>query len=92
MRDSLPLLAAIRVVVDTHAASPRVLLDSIELERRTADVARAAHARGMPFAALCAELGRIVIEALPHDRGTAIEIGQAMTRWAARAYRPAGMA
>jgi len=87
MHDALPLLTAVRGVVGTHAAAPRVLLVSPDLERYTEDAARAAWSRRVPFAALCADLGRVAVECLPHDRCAAVAVGQAMTRWAARAYQ-----
>ena len=83
MHDALPLLTAVRGVVGTHAAAPRVLLVSPDLERHTEDAARAAWSRRVPFAALCADLGRVAVECLPHDRCAAVAVGQAMTRWAA---------
>jgi hypothetical protein len=79
-------------VFTPYTAAPAVLVNSIELADGTRVAARAAAAAGVPFVALCADLGRVAIEALTSDRLAAIAVGRAMTRWAAGAYRPSAPA
>jgi len=80
-------LARVRAIFVFHAATPTFLLGSLELEDGTHAAARAALRSRVPFAALCADLGRVATETLPHDRMAAIAVGQAMARWAARVYQ-----
>lgn len=79
-------LARVRSVLALNASSPAELANSVQLEARTRETAAAALACGMSYAALCAELGRVALEALERDRLGAIAVGQAMARWAAPAY------
>ena len=65
---------------------PAIAASSLELEDCTRDVAQAALATRMPFAALCAELGRAAAESLAHDPIAAVGVERQMTRWAAHVY------
>jgi hypothetical protein len=78
----LGALARLRATFAPYTACPAVLVSSLELEDKTRDAARAAFDAGVCFPALCAELGRVSVEALEHDRLAALAIGQAMVRWA----------
>lgn len=80
-------LARVRDVFVFHAATPSFLTSSLELEDCTHAAARAALRSRVPFAALCADLGRIAAETLDADRLGAITVGRAMAHWAARVYR-----
>lgn len=79
-------LARLRDVLAIHSAFPGALLDTAELGEGTRVAARAALGRGVPFAALCADLGRAASEGLPRDPLAAVGIGRVMTRWAAHVY------
>jgi hypothetical protein len=79
-------LARIRSVLALNASAPDALVDSAQLEARTRETAAAALACGVSYPALCAELGRVAVEALERDRLGAIAVGRAMARWAAPAY------
>jgi len=86
-------LARIRSLLALNAAAPADLARSEQLAARTRETATAAAACGVSFAVLCAELGRVAVEALERDRLAAIAVGRAMARWAAPAYgRPDGEA
>jgi hypothetical protein len=82
----LAALARLRATFAPYVASPAVLVRSLELKDKTRDTARAAFDAGVPFPALCAELGRVAVEALEHDRLAALAVGRAMVRWAAPVY------
>ena len=58
----------------------------MELEDSARDAARAGLECRVPFAAVCAELGRASTETLVNDPLAAISLGRIMTRWAAEVY------
>lgn len=86
-------LARVRAVFDFYTAAPGSVVDalasSVELEDCTHAAAHSALRGRVPFAALCADLGRVAVETLEHDRIAALTIGRTMARWAARAYHEA---
>jgi hypothetical protein len=73
-------------VLALNALTPDAVARSEQLETRTRDTATAAAACGVSYPALCAELGRVAVEALDRDRLAAIAVGRAMARWAAPVY------
>ena len=79
-------IARLRDMFAFYERSPTLATNALEFEDCTYDAARAALAARMPFAALCAELGRAATESFPQDPIAAIRIGQAMTRLAAHVY------
>jgi len=79
-------LARIRSLLALNAAAPAGLSRSEQLEAQTRDTAAAAVACGVSFPALCAELGRVAVEAIERDRLAAVAVGRAMARWAAPIY------
>ena len=79
-------LASVRELIDCYATLASNEINSVELKRRTRDAAQAAYAADVPFTALCADLGRVAMEALPRDRLTAMRLGRAMARWPAPVF------
>jgi hypothetical protein len=79
-------LARLRDVLAFYRQAPDRAATSLELEDCTRDAARAGLAGHVPFAAVCAELGRAATETIAHDRLGAIMLGRIMTRWAAEVY------
>ena len=79
-------LARLREVFAFYYRSPTIAAKALEFEDCTYDAARAALAARVPFAALCAELGRAAMESFPEHPLAAIRLGQAMTCLAAEVY------
>jgi len=79
-------LARIRSVLALNASVAAALAHSEQLEAQTRATATAAVACGVSYPALCAELGRVAVEAIERDRLAAIAVGRAMARWAAPVY------
>lgn len=79
-------LARLRDVLAFYRQAPDRAATSMELEDCTRDAARAGLAVHVPFAAVCAELGRVATETVAHDPLGAIMLGRIMTRWAAEVY------
>jgi hypothetical protein len=79
-------LVRVRDVVDYFRGMPGTLVTSLEFEHAAAAAAWAALHSGVPFAALCADLGLVAIECLPGNRRAALFIERAMVRFAANVY------
>lgn len=84
-------LVRLRDVLAFYRETPSLAATSLELEDCTRDAARAGLGSRVPFAAVCAELGRAALDSLAHDPLTAIAIGRIMTRWAAEVYHQHAM-
>ena len=79
-------LARVRDLIAQFGGRATNEIDSTELKLRTLAAARAGYGAGVPFAALCADLGRVASEELARDQLTALTVSRAMARWSAPVY------
>ena len=84
-------LVRLRDVLTFYRRTPHLAATSMELEDGTRNAARAGLEARVPFAAVCAELGRAATESLAHDPLSAVGLGRVMTRWAAEVYHQHAM-
>ena len=84
-------LLRLRDALAFYRQTPHLAATSMELEHGARDAARAGLEGRVPFAAVCAELGRAATESLAHDPLSAIGLGRVMTRWAAEVYHQHAM-
>lgn len=84
-------LVRLRDALAFYRHAPHLAATSMELEDGARSAARAGLEGGVPFAAVCAELGRAATESLAHDPLSAIGLGRVMTRWAAEVYHQHAM-